>query len=107
VGTTKLTRKEILSDDPIQEAMIHLVEFFRKNGKWIGIIAAGLLVLGFGAYVGLVYLDSNELQAQKQLAKGMLRSRPMQRMIRTVRDPRLHSAAKRPSTKLQPRSFPL
>jgi predicted negative regulator of RcsB-dependent stress response len=71
VGTTKLTRKEILADDPIQEAMIRLVEFFRKNGLWIGIIAAALVVLGIGVYFGLNHLESRELEAQNQLAKGM------------------------------------
>ena len=71
MGTTKLTRKEILSDDPVQEAMIRLVEFFRKNGMWIVVAAAALVVLGIAAYAGLDYLDSRELQAQRQLAKGM------------------------------------
>ena len=71
MGTTKLTRKEILADDPIQEAMVRLVEFFRKNSSLIGIVAAALVVLSVGAYFGLNYLENRELEAQKQLAKGI------------------------------------
>jgi tetratricopeptide (TPR) repeat protein len=71
VGTTKLTRKEILAEDPVHEAIMRLIEFFRVNGFKIGIAAAAALVLALGIYSGLKYLDKRELQAQDQLGKGM------------------------------------
>jgi predicted negative regulator of RcsB-dependent stress response len=71
VGTTKLTRKEILAEDPVHEAIIQLVDLFRKNGKRIGIIAAIVVLVAIGIYGGLQYLEARELQAQEQLGKGI------------------------------------
>jgi len=71
VSTNKLTRKEILSEDPVHEAMIHSIEFFRMNGAKIGIAVVGLLVLIFGIYGVSQYLDKRETLAQNQLSRGM------------------------------------
>jgi predicted negative regulator of RcsB-dependent stress response len=71
VGTTKLTRKEILSEDPIHEAILRLIEFFKQNGNKIGIAAAIVVLLAAGIYGGLYYLENREAQAQAQLGKGM------------------------------------
>jgi predicted negative regulator of RcsB-dependent stress response len=71
VGTTKLTRKEILAEDPVHEAIIQVIEFFRGNGVKIGIAAAAAVILGVGIYGGLQYLEKREVQAQEQLGKGM------------------------------------
>jgi len=71
VGTTKLTRKEILAEDPVHEAIIQLIEFFRLNGAKVGIAAAAVVVLALGIYGGLQYLDDREVQAQEQLGRGM------------------------------------
>jgi predicted negative regulator of RcsB-dependent stress response len=71
VGTTKLTRKEILAEDPVHEAMIRLIEFFQANGKQIGILAVAAVLVGIGIYGGLQYLDSRQMQAQEQLGKGI------------------------------------
>jgi predicted negative regulator of RcsB-dependent stress response len=71
VGTTKLTRKEILAEDPVHEAIMHLVEFFRSNGKLIGILAPAAVLVAFGIYIGIQYLSGREVQAQEQLGKGM------------------------------------
>jgi predicted negative regulator of RcsB-dependent stress response len=71
VGTTKLTRKEILAEDPVHEAIMRLVGFFRLNGKKVGLMAAILALIAVGVYGGLLYLKSREAQAQEQLAKGM------------------------------------
>jgi tetratricopeptide (TPR) repeat protein len=71
VGTTKLTRKEILAEDPVHEAIIAVIEFFRVNGFKIGIVAAAAVVLGLGIYGGIQYLGNKEIQAQEQLGKGM------------------------------------
>ncbi len=71
MGTTKLTRKEILAEDPVHEAIIQLVEFFRTNGSKIGIAAAAIVVLALGIYGGIQYLDNREIRAQEQLGKGM------------------------------------
>jgi len=67
VGTTKLTRKEILAEDPVHEAMIRLIEFFQANGKKIGIAAAAAVLVAVGIYAGLLYLDYRLWQAQDQL----------------------------------------
>ena len=71
MGTTKLTRKEILAEDPVHGAIIQLIDLFRENGKKIGIIAAIVVLVGIGIYGGIQYLDSRELQAQEILGKGM------------------------------------
>jgi predicted negative regulator of RcsB-dependent stress response len=71
VGTTKLTRKEIIAEDPVHEALIWLVEFFRTNGKMIGIALGAVVLLGLGVYFGLGYLDAREVQAQQMLGRGM------------------------------------
>ena len=71
MGTTKLTRKEILAEDPVHESIIRMLDFFRNNNKMIGVIAAIVVLLAIGIYGGLQYLDNREMQAQEQLAKGM------------------------------------
>jgi predicted negative regulator of RcsB-dependent stress response len=71
VGTTKLTRKEILAEDPVHETLVQLIEFFRENSKKIGIVAAILVILALGIYGGIQYLDRMELKTQEQLGKGI------------------------------------
>ena len=71
MGTTKLTRKEILSDDPVRENIIRLLELFRINRAKIGvaIIVAVVLALGFWAWSR--YLDSRAQTAGAMLGRGM------------------------------------
>jgi tetratricopeptide (TPR) repeat protein len=71
VGTTKLTRKEILAEDPVHEALMRIIDLFREQGKMIGIVAAAAVIIAIGVYGGLQYLDSREVQAQEKLAKGI------------------------------------
>lgn len=71
VGTTKLTRKEILAEDPVHQTIMRLIDLFRENGKMIGIIAAIAVLLAVGIYGGLQYLENRESQAQEQLGKGI------------------------------------
>ncbi|MBP1608337.1 MAG: hypothetical protein H6Q04_572 [Acidobacteria bacterium] len=71
MGTTKLTRKEIMAEDPVHEALISIVELFRAHGVTIALIVGSVALLGIGVYFGLQYLDSRETQGQEQLARGM------------------------------------
>ncbi len=71
VGTTKLTRKEILSDDPVHEAILRLIDFFKVNGNKVGIAVAVIVLLSAGIYGAVYYLGTRDNQAQEQLAKGM------------------------------------
>jgi tetratricopeptide (TPR) repeat protein len=71
VGTTKLTRKEILAEDPVHGAIIHLIELFHTQGKKIGLGAGALVLVAIGVYFTLQYLDSREAQAQARLGRGM------------------------------------
>jgi predicted negative regulator of RcsB-dependent stress response len=71
VGTTKLTRKEIIADDPVRDAILRLIEFLQENRKWIGIGIAAFIVVGLGAYLGMSFLGAREIEAQQQLTKGM------------------------------------
>ncbi len=71
VGTNKLTRKEILAEDPVHEAMVRLIEFFQTQGRTIGIVIAAAAVLSVGIYGGLQYLGNREMQAQERLGKGI------------------------------------
>ncbi len=71
VGTTKLTRKEILAEDQVHGSMVMLVEFFNTNKKIILVTAAAAIILALGIYGVFEYLDSKNLQAQEILGRGM------------------------------------
>jgi predicted negative regulator of RcsB-dependent stress response len=71
VGTTKLTRKEILTEDPVQLTIIHAVDFFRAQWKNILMGVAAVLLIAAGVYFGLQVLDSRDVQAQQEFAKGL------------------------------------
>ena len=71
MGTTKLTRKEILSDDPVREKIIRIVEFFQKNRQKIGAAVIVVIVLALGYWAFSLHLDSRALTAETMLGKGM------------------------------------
>jgi tetratricopeptide (TPR) repeat protein len=71
VGTTKLTRKEILAEDPVHEAIIQLIEFFKVNGRNVGLVVAAVVLVVAGVYGGIRYLANREAQAQELLGRGM------------------------------------
>ena len=71
MGTTKLTRKEILAEDPVHEAIVQLVEGLRVHGKKIALGIFAAAVVGIGIYFGLQYLDNRAMQAQQQLGKAI------------------------------------
>jgi TolA-binding protein len=71
VGTTKLTRKEILAEDPVHVALVQIIEFFRANSKKIGIAAVVIVLAVIAIYAGAQYLENRESQAQDRLAKGI------------------------------------
>jgi tetratricopeptide (TPR) repeat protein len=71
VSTNKLTRKEIISEDPVHHAMIRSIELFRMNGAKIGIMAVVVLALAFGVYGVSQYLGKRETQAQDRLGRGI------------------------------------
>ncbi len=71
MGTTKLTRKEILAEDPIHAAIIRLVEVSRSQGRTIALVAAVAVLLVVGAYFGMQYLGRRDMRAQMDLAKAM------------------------------------
>lgn len=71
MGTTKLTRKEILAEDPIHAAMIRIVDAFRSQGKTIAIVAGCALVVAGAVYFGARYLESRAMKAQESLGRGL------------------------------------
>jgi predicted negative regulator of RcsB-dependent stress response len=71
MGTTKLTRKEILTEDPVQVALIEIVEFFKTQYKNVALGVAAALLIGAGIYFGMQYIDSRDMQAQKEFTKGL------------------------------------
>jgi len=71
VGTTKLTRKEILAEDPVHIAIIQIVEFFRTQGKAIAAVAAFALILAIGGYFGIDYLQARDARMQQQLGRAL------------------------------------
>jgi tetratricopeptide (TPR) repeat protein len=71
VGTNKLTRKEILSEDPVRATIKQLIEFAKVRGSFVLYIAAAIVVLSFGIYGGLQYLDSRDAVAQERLNMGI------------------------------------
>jgi predicted negative regulator of RcsB-dependent stress response len=71
VSTTKLTRKEILTEDPVHETMIRIVEFLRHQGKLMAAVALVAVLIGVGVYFLLEYLDAREGEGQRHLARAM------------------------------------
>ncbi len=71
MSTTKLTRKEILAEDPVHEYMIRIVDIFRTQGRTIAIVLAGVVVVSLGVYFGLDYLEARDLRAQQQLGRAI------------------------------------
>ncbi len=71
MGTTKLTRKEILAEDPVHEALVYMIEFLKAHANKIAILVGTIALAAFGVYSGLRFLDKREVQAQQQLAKAL------------------------------------
>ena len=71
MGTTKLTRKEILSDDPVRENIIRLLELFQANRAKIGAAVIVVIVIAVGFWAWSRYLDSRAEVAGAILGKGM------------------------------------
>jgi len=71
VGTTKLTRKEILAEDPVHGSMIMLVDYFSKNKKIIAIITAAAVFLALGVYGGFIFLEKKDMEGQEILGRGI------------------------------------
>jgi tetratricopeptide (TPR) repeat protein len=71
VGTTKLTRKEILAEDPIHDAILHTVEYVRVNGSKVAAAVVVIVVLAFGIYGGNQFIEKKKAKAQEGFAKGL------------------------------------
>ena len=71
MGTTKLTRKEILSEDPVHHAMIRSIELVRSRGKIIALAIAGIALVSLGAYLVLRFMENRQASAQQQLGRGI------------------------------------
>jgi tetratricopeptide (TPR) repeat protein len=71
VGTTKLTRKEIVSEDPVNNFIMHSIEFFRVNGSKVAGIAVGIVVLAFAIYGAGQYIEKKKDHAQESFNKGL------------------------------------
>ena len=71
MGTTKLTRKEILAEDPVHGGILWLIEIFGSHRKAVGIAAIILILAVLGIYGGTQYLEAKQSQAQEQFGKGI------------------------------------
>jgi len=71
VGTTKLTRKEILSDDPVRENILRLIGFFQANRAKIGAAVIAVILIALGFWTWSRYLDSRANVAGTLLGNGM------------------------------------
>jgi len=71
VGTTKLTRKEILSDDPVRENILRLIGLFQANRTKIGVAAIAVIVIALGFWAWSHYLDNRAEAAGTILGRGM------------------------------------
>ena len=71
MGTTKLTRKEILSEDPVRETIIRFVGLLQTNRAIIGVAVIAVIVLALGFWALSAYLDSRANAAGAMLSRGM------------------------------------
>ena len=71
MGTTKLTRKEIRSTDPVRENILRLVGLFQENRAKIGIAVILVIALALVGWIGSLYMDRRALAAETILARGM------------------------------------
>lgn len=71
MGTTKLTRKEIIGQDPVHDALVNAVELIRARGRYIALGAGALIVIGLGIYFALGYLERKDNEAQQILSLGI------------------------------------
>ena len=71
VGTTKLTRKEILAEDAVHGTIISLIDFCSSHKKKLIILGAVAIVAAIGIYSGLLFLEKKEIQAQEILGRGI------------------------------------
>jgi tetratricopeptide (TPR) repeat protein len=71
VGTTKLTRKEIMAEDPVHGTIVQAIEYLKNNGRMVGFVVVAVILLSIGIYGGRQILKSKEQTAQEQLGKGM------------------------------------
>jgi predicted negative regulator of RcsB-dependent stress response len=71
VGTTKLTRKEILAEDPVHGTLVTLIEYLKIHGNKVAMLVAAAVLVGLGIYGGMQYLESRDARAQERLTKGM------------------------------------
>ena len=71
MGTTKLTRKEILSDDPVRENILLFVGLLRSNRAKIGAAVIVVIVIALGFWTLSAYLDSRANAAGALLGRGM------------------------------------
>ena len=71
MGTTKLTRKEIRSGDPVRENIIRLAGILQSNRSKIGGAVIAIIVLALGFWACSRYLDSRAQAASAMLGRGM------------------------------------
>jgi predicted negative regulator of RcsB-dependent stress response len=71
VGTTKLTRKQIIGQDPIHVVLVNSIERVRANRRNILLAAVALVVIGTAIFFGLRYLESRDQAAQRLLTRAM------------------------------------
>lgn len=71
VGTTKLTRKEITAEDPVHGAIMHMIEYVKKNGRIVGLAVAAIVLIIIGYYGVRQIRGNQEMKAQEQLGKGI------------------------------------
>ena len=71
MGTTKLTRKEILSDDPVRENIIRLAGFLQANRAKIGVAVIIVVLLAFGFWALSGYRAGRADAAGAMLGRGM------------------------------------
>ena len=71
MGTTKLTRKQIIGEDPIHDALVNSIERVRANRRNILLGAAAIVVIGIGIIFGMRYMESRDQAAQQLLTRAI------------------------------------
>ena len=71
MARTKLTRKEIVGDDPVKDALISAVALIRDQTRFLVAALLIVILIGVGIYLAIQYFQEQGLASQESLSRGL------------------------------------